>query len=63
MSNHGTMRGIAAEYRRQAAAAHNPAHRIRLTVLANYCDKMAIALTRLGKTGTRPGIDPTLHRP
>jgi hypothetical protein len=58
MADQGTMRGIAAEYRRQAASADDPAHRIRLIVLANCCDKMAAALTRLGRPMARPGIDP-----
>ena len=63
MSEDGTMRGIAADYRRQAEATADPAQRIRLKVLANCCEKMAVALARLAKPLARPGIDRTLSRP
>lgn len=63
MSDHGTMRWIAADYRRQAEAADTHAHRIRLIVLANCCNKMAETLARRRRPVARAGIDPNLSRP
>lgn len=63
MSDNGTMRWIAADYRRQAQAADDHAHRIRLIVLANCCEKMAETLARRGEPFARAGIDPNLSRP
>ena len=51
MSDHEIMRSMAVDYRRAAEGAADPERRDRLAGLAEYCQKMAAAMERVGATG------------
>ena len=53
MGDHEIMRSMAVDYRRAAEDAADPERRERLAGLAEYCQKMAVAMERFGATGTR----------
>jgi hypothetical protein len=47
VADHEIMRGKAFEYRHRAEAAASPVRRTALIRLANYCEKMALAMERV----------------
>ena len=49
MGDDDIMRGMALDYRREAECVADPARRDHLVRLAEYCQKMASAIERLGK--------------
>ena len=51
MGDHEIMRSMAVDYRRAAEGADDPERRDRLAGLAEYCQKMALAMERVGATG------------
>lgn len=53
MGDHEIMRSMAVDYRRAAEDAADPERRDRLAGLAEYCQKMAVAMERCGATGPR----------
>lgn len=55
MGDHDIMRGMAVDYRREAEVVADPARRHHLVGLAEYCQKMAAAMERLGKKGAALG--------
>ena len=55
MGDDDIMRGMALDYRREAESVADPARRDHLVRLAEYCQKMAAAIERLGKKGAGLG--------
>jgi hypothetical protein len=51
MGDDDIMRGMALDYRRDAESVADPARRDHLIQRAEYCQKMATAMERLGKKG------------
>ena len=55
MGDHEIMRSMAVDYRRAAEDAADPERRDRLAGLAEYCQKMALAMERVGGPGPQAG--------
>jgi hypothetical protein len=53
MGDHEIMLSMASDYRRAAEGAADPERRDRLVGLAEYCQKMAVAMERFGATSAR----------
>jgi len=53
MGDHEIMRSMAVDYRRAAEDAADPERRDHLVGLAEYCQKMAVAMERSGAAGAR----------
>jgi hypothetical protein len=51
MGDHEIMRSMAVDYQRAAEGAADPERRDRLAGLAEYCQKMAVAMERFGGAG------------
>ena len=63
MGDHEIMRSMAVDYQRAAESAADPERRDRLAGLAEYCQKMAVAMERFGATGGgRAGAKPSGKR-
>jgi hypothetical protein len=64
MGDHEIMRSMAVDYRREAEGIADPARRHRLVDLAEYCQKMAAAMERLGERGAgRAGLKQRPSKP
>lgn len=63
MGDHEIMRSMAIDYRRAAEDAADPERRDRLAGLADYCQKMAVAMERFGGTGARPAAAKPAGKP
>jgi hypothetical protein len=64
MGDHEIMRSMAVDYRREAEGVADPARRDHLVGLAEYCQKMAAAMERVGTKGSgRGGPKPRPGKP
>ena len=63
MGDHEIMRSMAVDYRRAAEGAADPDRRDRLAGLAEYCQKMAVAMERFGTTGAGQAGTKRLAKP